>query len=444
MKLRTRMTFTHALASSLLFVAAFALLYAAMAGVLAARRRADVRLAVSQIAAVEDEQGQPLYEDEVPLPNGTIYRVCLTDDGRTLAAVGPTDALAHASSSAPERIRTPSGDYIALSSEPLRAGAYTFAVQAAVPCAADDRALALLRLILAASLPLLLCAETTASFLIAGRMLFPVHAIACAANRICADGDFSLRIPEPGARDELFDLTRTLNRMLAAQESALMRERRFTSDASHELRTPLSVIAAYTDNLLALNDPTQHRDALLVIRRECGRMQRLIGQMLSIARAQMGRMPLHPEALSLDALTEGVGSALGDALRSRNMTLGCQAEPSFTFTADQSLMTQLLLNLIENAVKYGKPGGHIVVTGRTECGAHILTVSDDGPGIAEADLPHIFERFYRADAVRDGSGAGLGLALAQEIALAHGGTLSASSAPGRGAAFTLTLPVFPR
>lgn len=442
MKIRARMTLANAAAASLLFTAAFAVIYLLTAHTISAYRRQSVELALSQVVAqVENRNGSPFYEDEVPLSKDAKYAVWLEDGAVLSTSGGDLPELKETEPKTPTRIEISHSAYLAMTSGPFVVGNGTVCAMAAVSCESDERVLAMLRLIFLFAFPLLILLSSAVSFVVAGRILAPIHAISETAERLAAGNDFSMRIPQNGTRDELDALIHTLNHMLESLEDAFKRERRFTSDASHELRTPLAVVTSYAENMLALSALTkEQQESLSVILRECGRMNKLIGQMLSIARAQTGWLSFEPENVPVCEIIEGVASALNEKMAERKMTFTCNADTAVSVFADQSLLTQLMLNLIENAIKYGRDSGHIIVAVCDLPDSVQVAVSDDGIGISENDLPHIFDRFYRVDAVRDRSGTGLGLSLSKEIAALHGGTLSASSTLGKGSQFTLLLP----
>jgi len=163
--------------------------------------------------------------------------------------------------------------------------------------------------------------------------------------------------------------------------------------------------------------------------------------MLTLTRAQEGRYPVTMEEICLNDVFEGVEMVLAEQAAQENITLRFDAPEEINLTADQSLITQMLLNLMENALKYGKDGGHVA------CRAHRLgdrvqiTISDDGVGISEENLPHIFERFFRADTARDRTGTGLGLSIVQWIVRLHQGDIRVTSQEGKGTTFTVTLPL---
>lgn len=442
LKLRARMTLANAAAASLLFTAAFIAVYALTAHAISAYRRQSVELTLAQVVVqVENRNGYPFYEDEVPLSDEARYAVWLEDGALLSTSGGHLPELEGVEPNVPVRVQIDQSTYLAMTSGPFVVGKETVCAMAAVSCESDERVLALLRLILLLALPLLILLFGVASFVVAGRILVPIHRISETAEHLAGGGDFSARIPEMGTHDELDALIHTLNRMLKSIDEAFQRERRFTSDASHELRTPLAVITAYAENLTTLSDTTsEQREALAVILRECGRMNKLMSQMLSIARAQTGRLSLEPEELSVRTAVDGIAEALNEEIQAKHISFVCKIEETFTVVADQSLFTQLLLNLIENAVKYGRDGGKIQVDAQAMPNCVRISVRDDGIGISEADLPHVFERFYRVDAVRDRRGTGLGLSLCREIAALHGGTLRVTSRLGEGSVFVLELP----
>lgn len=442
LKIRARMTILNAAAASLLFTAAFAVIYLLTSHIIFSYRRQSVELALSQVMVqVENRNGSPYYEDEVPLSADARYAVWLKDGDMLSTSGGALPELAEVEPKTPVRVQIGDSAYLAMTSGAFRVGDEDVCAMTAVSCEGDERMLALLRLIFLLALPLLLACSCIISFIIAGRILAPIHTISETAERLAHGRDFSLRISEIGTHDELDALIQTLNRMLGSLEDAFRRERRFTSDASHELRTPLAVMTSYAENLMKYSSPTpMQQEGLSVILKECGQMNHLIAQMLSLARAQTGRLPFRPETLSVRDVVDGVAAALNDRLCEKHIALSCEVDEAFCITADQSLFTQLMLNLVENAVKYGRDGGHIVVTTERRQNMARIAVRDDGIGISETDLPHVFERFYRVDTVRDRSGTGLGLSLCSEIAALHGGSLHVTSKLGEGSEFVVELP----
>jgi signal transduction histidine kinase len=311
--------------------------------------------------------------------------------------------------------------------------------------------------------PLTLLVAALGGYWLATRALRPVRLITRAAEEI-EETDLSRRL-NLQSRDELGALAATFDRMLARLEAAFARQRQFTSDASHELRTPLSIVAAEAERALAApRSPDEYRHALEVIQSENAYMGRLVGQLLTLARADAGQLGLRDDPLDLSDVTLEVVERLAPLAQERGVVLSTGELPELRVRGDRTALGLALGNLVENAIKYaghgGQPGGGRgrvrVETGIAQRGDEQriawVRVEDDGPGIAPEHLPYLFERFYRADAARarddtnSGAstsapdGSGLGLAIAHEIALAHGGTIGVQSVLGGGASFTFELP----
>jgi signal transduction histidine kinase len=311
--------------------------------------------------------------------------------------------------------------------------------------------------------PLTLLVAALGGYWLATRALRPVRLITRAAEEI-EETDLSRRL-NLTSRDELGALAATFDRMLARLEAAFARQRQFTGDASHELRTPLSIVAAEAERALAApHSPDEYRRALEVIQSENAYMGQLVGQLLTLARADAGQPGIRDEPLDLSDVTLEVVERLAPFARERGVVLSTGALPELRVRGDRAALSIALGNLVENAIKYAghggqTDGGHVrVETGAADRGGGQRVawarVEDDGPGIAAEHLPHLFERFYRADfartrdATKSGAsdsapdGSGLGLAIAHEIAAAHGGTIGVRSVVGSGAAFTFELPVW--
>jgi two-component system, OmpR family, sensor kinase len=250
-------------------------------------------------------------------------------------------------------------------------------------------------------------------------------------------GDLSLRAGEIGARGELGILAGAFDRMLARLERAFARQRDFVSDASHELRTPLAVLRAQVEVLDRETDDPHHHEATTTLLRRLDEMDRLITDMLTLAGAESGRL-VEPRPIDLDDYFEDLRRDLplfGDR--------DFHVEPiDGVLDADADRLTQVLRNLVRNAVVHTGPGDRITVAASTHDGHLELAIADTGPGIAPEHLDHIFERFYRAEGSRsrDSGGSGLGLAIARAIVEAHGGRIWAESEVGTGTTMHVELP----
>ena len=274
--------------------------------------------------------------------------------------------------------------------------------------------------------------------------LRPVDEMTRTARRITAE-DLSRRVERPGTGDEMERLALTLNGMLARLEAAFTQTRRFAADAAHELRTPLAALRGGIEVALrAERTPEEYRRVLASSLEEVERLIRLAEDLLLLSRSSAGpdvtRAPVDLEPLLLDVFD--VGARLGQGA---GVSVRTDAMASATVRGDATALRRALLNLIENAIKYTPPGGKVELGLTTGDGLAVITVSDTGIGLDPADADRIFEPFVRLDAARarDTGGAGLGLAIARSIAVAHGGTLTVESRPGAGSRFVLRLPLAP-
>ncbi len=281
---------------------------------------------------------------------------------------------------------------------------------------------------------------------IARRALAPVDRIITEVREITDGRSLHRRLAEPMVKDELGRLTETLNQMMTRLERSFAALRRFTADASHELKTPLTVLRAGVERAITMPSlPSEALAALEETLQEINRMTELVEALLMLARADEGTAPLHRETVDLRAIVEETGEPreLLAAEAGVNMEVATPADPVIV-PVDASRIRQLILNLLTNAVKYTPAGGSVRLQLGPSNGRVTLTVADSGVGIAPGDLPHIFDRFWRADSARtrtgERSGTGLGLAICKWIAEAHGGTIDVQSRPGRGTTFTVTLP----
>lgn len=302
-----------------------------------------------------------------------------------------------------------------------------------------------LLLLMGVAIPITLVLAVAGGLFLAGRALDPIDRITRAAARIGAE-DLSRRLALPATPDEVGRLAGTFDRMLERLEEAFQRQRRFTADASHELRTPLALLSGRTEIALERpRTPAEYRQILEGVRDDAVRMSRLLSELLMLARADRGQELLTLEALALDELTADTVGALVPLAEERDLTLETGPLRHCTVLGDQTRLTQLLVNLVGNALKYTPTGGTVTVSLAAEGGEALLAVTDTGIGIAPDHLPHLFERFYRVDAARsrDEGGAGLGLAISEWIVSAHGGRLEVESTVGAGSVFRARLPLAP-
>jgi heavy metal sensor kinase len=299
-----------------------------------------------------------------------------------------------------------------------------------------------LLVILAIAYPVTLVVASAGGIFLAGRALSPIDHITRLARRISAD-DLTQRLDETLPDDEVGQLARTFNEMIARLDGAFQRQRQFTADASHEMRTPLTAIKGQIEVALSRpRDAQAYREVLRGANEEVDRLIRLVGSLLTLARADAGEIPLEAEPVSLADLVAAAVEQVRPAAAAKRIAVDVDAGPDATVRADQDLLLQLLLNLLDNALKYTTEGGRVTAGWETDGASARVWVEDTGIGIDPSEQPRIFDRFYRVDKTRSraAGGSGLGLSISRWIAEAHKGGVSVESSPGRGARFTVTLP----
>jgi len=276
-------------------------------------------------------------------------------------------------------------------------------------------------------------------WLLARRALAPLQRMTRAASRISSQ-DLSQRVPVPKSRDEVGELSLTLNRMLDRLQDTFETQRRFTADASHELRTPVTAISGHASYLLRRTNPTPEQvEPLSIIRSEALRMSKLVNDLLELARADAG-LTVKREPMNLVEIIEGVERELAPVAGSARLR-AFSPQPLLEVSGDAERLKQVVLNLVQNALNAGS--SEVGVSLLREGDWARLEVLDNGPGIPETALLNLFERFYRVDGARStrGNGSGLGLAIVKWIVEQHGGTVSVESKVGEGTVFTVLLPV---
>jgi heavy metal sensor kinase len=278
-------------------------------------------------------------------------------------------------------------------------------------------------------------------WLVSARILRPVAAISATASAISAT-NLSGRIGMDKVDRELAELAGVLNAMFDRLEAAFERQTRFTADASHELRTPLAIIRSHAE--LALARPRsgeEYREALEACLRAAGRMTGLVNGLLTLARADAGRLDLQRQPVDLRRVVEENVALFRPLAEKKGVSLVADLAPAVV-TGDAGGLGQVVTNLLSNAAQYNRPGGEVCLRLGVSDGAAVLSVADTGCGIPAEDRPHIFERFYRVDKARSRAqgGSGLGLAICKSIVEAHGGTIDFETEPGRGSTFWVRLP----
>jgi len=327
---------------------------------------------------------------------------------------------------------TPSNSYLIVVAQSLKANA---------------EELGLLRRVFYLAVPLALLFAGCGGFFLVRKALAPVRSMSERARCISAE-NLEERLPVANPRDELGKLAGTFNALLTRLNASFDQQRQFMADASHELRTPLSVL--HTTAEVILEQPrrteTEYRDALTLMDTQARRLTRIVEDMFTLARADAGRYPLHQSHFYLDELVRETAHAAQILAERKEVSVDVSAALETPFRGDEDLLRRMLLNLLDNAIKFTPAGGNVRVSlARSNSSCDIIVV-DSGTGIPCEAQAHIFERFYRADKARsraesnEGSGAGLGLSIARWVAEAHDGRLELRQSDESGTIFVASLP----
>jgi two-component system, OmpR family, sensor kinase len=381
-------------------------------GNLLAAKPAAGGVAAPPPAAIPSAAGRPIFQTLPALQSGS-------DDGIRVATER-------------RRLTSASGEYLIVVAQPLESVA---------------EELDTLRGIFYLAVPLALLLAGLGGWLLARKSLTPVVQMSEQARRIGAE-NLGERLPVANPRDELGRLAATFNELLGRLNASFDRQRQFMADASHELRTPLYVMRTAAEVTLEQphREEGEYRDALLMVEAQARRLTRIVEDMFTLARADAGRRELQTADFYLDELVAETTRAARVLAERKGVGVELKAAET-RYWGDEGLLRQMLLNLLDNAIKHTPPGGVVSVSLDSSGPALEITVADTGSGIPTEAQPHIFDRFYRVDKARsrsenaDGSGAGLGLAIARWVAEAHNGGLALRRSDARGSAFTVSLPL---
>ncbi len=318
-----------------------------------------------------------------------------------------------------------------------------YRVEVGTSAAASEATIAQVLMMLAVGLPITVAVAVAGGFVLVRRALKPVEQMGRTAEAI-TQHNLSERLPVVRSGDELERLSVSLNHMIARLEEAMHGSKQFVADASHELRTPLTVMRGELEGLA--QDGQLHgetREALGSVLEEVDRLAEIVEGLFSLSRLDAGEA--HSEWVRFD-LAELVGSTAGQMsllAEDKRVTLATAVGAPVFVAGDRARLKQVVVNLLDNAIKYTAGGGEVTLTVRREGQLAVFEVSDTGAGIAAEALPHVFRRFYRVDdsRSREGGGAGLGLSIVKSICTAHGAEVEVTSEPGRGSTFRVTQPL---
>ena len=276
------------------------------------------------------------------------------------------------------------------------------------------------------------------------RLQRSITEISAAATAV-AEGNYEIQVASPQLGEEFDELATAFNRMAARLQSVESTRRQLFGDLAHEIRTPVAVLEAYLE---AVEDGVKTLDpqTVAMLREQTGRLVRFAADAAALAQAEEAHTAITPGWLDVAELLSAVSTGVTDPYAAKNVTLTTSRTAPGRLWGDRQRLAQVLGNLLDNALRHTPAGGQVTLTADRTGSQVVFTVADDGEGIAAQHLPHVFERFYRADSARDRQrgGSGIGLAIAKALTEAHGGHISvASRGPGLGAAFTVTVPVEP-
>lgn len=293
-------------------------------------------------------------------------------------------------------------------------------------------------------IPFLIMLSAFFGYAITKKAFKPVSQITEAANRIGDGDDLSERIALGDGDDEIYTLAATFDKMLARLEDNFKQEKQFTADASHELRTPTAVIMAQSEYALTkLDDKSEVESALNSIYRQSKKMNVLISELLALSRADSGVVKMLKEEFDLSELVLIVSEEMSLLAEEKEIEIKTEIEDEIEVFADQNRIMRVILNLVSNAVKYGRQGGYVHLCLKREGNSAVCSVTDNGVGISKESLAKVWDRFFRVDSSRTEGGSesmGLGLSIVKSIITAHGGKVFAESVYGEGSTFGFTLP----
>lgn len=289
-------------------------------------------------------------------------------------------------------------------------------------------------------IPILLLAVGAGAFL-SYRAMRPVRDLAATVQAILDTGEFDRRVEFTTKRGDLAGLGVLFNRMLDRGHGLIRAMRESLDNVAHDLRTPLARMRNTAESTLASDaGPEAAREALADCLEESEHVLTILNTLMDISEAETGVMRLHLEAVDLDRMIAQIADVYELVAEQRGVSIRSEVPPGLTAKADRVRLQQALANLVDNAIKYGRDGGHVRISGAEEGGEVVLRISDDGRGIPEQDLPRIWERLFRGDQSRSERGLGLGLSFVKAMVDAHSGTITVRSRLGEGAEFELRLP----
>src|SRR5437867_6249212 len=403
----------------------------------------------------EDYVDNEITEHYSPEINGRFIRVTRADGKRIYVSGPPKDGTFDPALVAAPRlpvaqeftreVAMSDGHELLLHGLPYRASDGTqFIIEVAAPYNQIESVLRGLLLTFALGLPLIVALAIGGGYLLMRGALRPVDEIRQKAAGITSR-NLSERLPVLHTGDELERLAIDLNRMIDRLEESVDQINRFSADASHELRTPLTVLQGELEAIAQRGQglPEDVKDTIGSALEETHRLAKIVESLLTISRLEAGEARVQPVRLDFAELTRTTADQMKLLAEEKHIAMTCDGTNPVEVDADPSRLKQVIVNLLDNAIKYTPQGGNIGISITRRDDHADLEIADSGLGISSVDLPHIFDRFYRADKARSRQqgGTGLGLSIVRSICQAHGGRVTVNSAEGRGSLFRVELPV---
>lgn len=381
----------------------------------------------------------------VTRPDGTVLYVCgvpadLSFDPAKVPPPAAAVPRAYARVESP-----PDSDSLLIVTGPVPTATGTFRVEVGSSLGPVETVLREWLVTFALAFPFLLAVAAGGGWFLARRALEPVRKIIHGTEQISSH-NLGERLPVPRTGDELERLSTALNQMIARLDEALSHNRRFMADASHELRTPLTILRGELETMLQQTDGAPElQDRIGSVLEEVERLAKIVENLFALSRLDAGEAQAESVPFDLGQLAATTAEQMSLLAEDKQVTLSCLAPRAVSVEGDRARLKQVVVNLLDNAVKYTPPGGSVTlsVVAAPNIGKAVLEVTDTGMGIPAGALPHVFERFFRVDKARSRElgGAGIGLSIVKAICTAHGGQVEVASEEGRGARFRVLLPL---
>jgi heavy metal sensor kinase len=421
-----------------------------------ARRARQIADTLVAHVSRDSEQGlrgqvETLYSPEV---NDRFIRITRADGQLIYASGRPRDISfdpaqipplvgAAAAANATRTVTLPGGALLVAARAARGADGTGYRVEVGTSAAPAEATLARVLLLLAVGLPVAVCVAVAGGFLLVRRSLEPVQRMARKAEEITLH-NLNERLPAVESGDEIEQLSVSLNHMISRLQDSIDGSKQFIADASHELRTPLTVMRGELEGLAQASAlAPEMRETLGSVLEEVARLGEIVESLFALSRLDAGGTPVEWLRFDLAELAATTAEQMSLLAEDKQVRVECTSVPGVTVEGDRARLKQVIVNLLDNAIKYTPSGGRVSLSVRREGGYAILDVSDDGVGIPAEALPHVFKRFYRVDdsRSRDQGGAGLGLAIVKSICAAHGADVEVASTPGKGSTFRVRQPL---